>query len=120
VIGIGMGSGLYEAAFAALVRLYGHHSRGAITGVTLFAGFASTVGWPLAALLEAHVGWRGACFAWAGLHVLVGLPLNWSIPQATPSAGLVLHSACTAETPDTQRTGTARASMLLGIVFAFT
>src|SRR5690606_7995934 len=30
VIGIGMGSGLYEAAFSALVALYGHRSRGAI------------------------------------------------------------------------------------------
>jgi MFS family permease len=47
VMGHGMGSGLYEAAFAALVRLYGHGARNAITGITLIAGFASTVGWPL-------------------------------------------------------------------------
>lgn len=58
VLGIGMGSGLYEAPFAALVRLYGKDSRGAITGITLFAGFASTVGWPLSTLLEAELGWR--------------------------------------------------------------
>ena len=81
LLGAGMGSGLYEAAFAALVRLYGRDSRGVITGITLIAGFASTVGWPLSTFLEATVGWRGACFAWAGLHVLLGLPLNWSIPR---------------------------------------
>lgn len=52
ILGVGMGSGLYEAAFSALVRLYGHGSRNAITGITLIAGFASTVGWPLATLLE--------------------------------------------------------------------
>src|SRR5690349_2110527 len=46
VLGIGMGSGLYEAGFAALVRLYGRDSRNVITGITLIAGFASTVGWP--------------------------------------------------------------------------
>ncbi|HNE71710.1 MAG TPA: MFS transporter, partial [Giesbergeria sp.] len=46
LIGIAMGSGLYEAAFATLVRLYGQGARGAITGITLLAGFASTVGWP--------------------------------------------------------------------------
>jgi MFS family permease len=80
VIGLAMGSGLYEAAFSTLVRLRGIHARGAITGITLIAGFASTVGWPLSALLEAHVGWRGACLAWAGLHLLVGLPLNAAIP----------------------------------------
>ena len=121
VLGVGMGSGLYEAAFAALVRLYGRDSRGAITGVTLFAGFASTVGWPLSALLEAHVGWRGACFAWAGLNLLVALPLNWSLPTATrptePAPRSVLPNAAPVER---QPTGTARASVLLGIVFAVT
>ena len=83
VLGIGMGSGLYEGAFAALVRLYGHDSRGAITGITLIAGFASTVGWPLSTLMEAQFGWRGACAGWALLHIVVGLPLNWSIPRAS-------------------------------------
>lgn len=82
LIGLGMGSGLYEAAFAALVRLYGNDSRSSITGVTLFAGFASTVGWPLSTVLEAHIGWRGACFAWAGFHLLLGLPLNALLPKA--------------------------------------
>ena len=64
-----MGSGFYEAAFSALVRYYGHDARGPITGVTLLTGFASTVAWPLSTWLEAHFGWRGACIAWAALHV---------------------------------------------------
>ena len=81
LMGVAMGSGLYEAAFATLVRLYGRASRGAITGVTLFAGFASTVGWPATAWLEAQLGWRGACFVWAGLHLAVALPLNLSLPR---------------------------------------
>ena len=84
IMGIGMGSGLYEAAFAALVRLHGTQSRSAITGITLIAGFASTVGWPLTSLLEASFGWRSACFTWAALHLLVGLPLNLSLPKASP------------------------------------
>ncbi|KAG1256736.1 hypothetical protein G6F65_016200 [Rhizopus arrhizus] len=42
ILGLAMGAGLYEAAFSSLVRLYGHHARGAITGITLIAGFAST------------------------------------------------------------------------------
>jgi predicted MFS family arabinose efflux permease len=84
VIGVGMGSGLYEAAFAALVRLYGHGSRTSITGITLIAGFASTVGWPLSAFLEVQFGWRGACLTWAALHVLLGMPLNALLPRARP------------------------------------
>lgn len=76
VIGIGMGFGLYEAAFATVAGLYGRDARNAITGITLFAGFASTVGWPASTFLIDTVGWRGACLAWAGLHLLLGLPLN--------------------------------------------
>jgi MFS family permease len=66
VIGIGMGFGLYEAAFATATGLYGREARNAITGITLFAGFASTVGWPTSAFFIEQFGWRGACIAWAG------------------------------------------------------
>ncbi|HEY4067029.1 MAG TPA: MFS transporter, partial [Burkholderiaceae bacterium] len=86
LLGAAMGAGLYEGAFAALVRLYGSGSRGAITGVTLFGGFASTVGWPLSSWLEAQIGWRDACLVWAALHVVVGLPLNAALPKAPAPA----------------------------------
>ena len=86
VMGVAMGSGLYEAAFATVVRLHGAQARRAITGITLFAGFASTVGWPLSAYLESTVGWRGACLAWAGLHLAIGLPLNLLVPRAASAA----------------------------------
>ena len=116
VLGLGMGSGLYEAAFATLVRLYGHDARNAITGVTLFAGFASTIGWPLSAWLEAHFGWRGACLAWAALHLLVGLPLNLSLPRATRRSA----PTTTPDTIDDPPPDTTRAAVLLAWVFAVT
>jgi predicted MFS family arabinose efflux permease len=119
LIGIGMGSGLYEAAFAALVRLYGTDSRGAITGITLIAGFASTVGWPLSALLESHFGWRGACLSWAALHLLVGMPLNASLPRAGDAATHAVAAAPAAPQASTSRART-RASVLLMLVFAAT
>ena len=56
VIGLGMGAGLYDPAFATLGRLYGESGRSAITTLTLFGGFASTVCWPLSAFLDAHLG----------------------------------------------------------------
>ena len=83
LLGIVMGSGLYEAAFATLVRLKGHDARASITGITLLAGFASTVGWPLSGWMESAWDWRGACLGWAGLHLLLGLPLNASLPRAS-------------------------------------
>ena len=85
VIGIGMGFGLYEASFATVAGLYGRDARNAITGITLFAGFASTVGWPLSAWMIDEFGWRGACLGWAALHLAVGLPMNrFLVPKAPP------------------------------------
>jgi predicted MFS family arabinose efflux permease len=79
-MGVGMALGLYEAAFAAIVRLKGKEAKASITGVTLIAGFASTVGWPLSALMAATWGWREACVAWACLHLLLGWPLAACLP----------------------------------------
>jgi predicted MFS family arabinose efflux permease len=76
LLGAGMGLGLYDAAFGALGRIYGANARKAITGITLIAGFASTVGWPLSTLGLETIGWRETCFAWAAAHILIGLPLN--------------------------------------------
>src|ERR1700726_1851264 len=86
LLGIGMGFGLYDAAFGALGRIYGDAARGAITGITLIAGFASTVGWPLTALGLETIGWRGTCYAWAAAHMLIGLPLNmFFLPKTAPA-----------------------------------
>lgn len=84
VIGIGMGTGLYEAAFSTLARIFGAEARRSITGITLVAGFASTIGWPLSAFLEAELGWRATCFVWALAHLVVCLPLNLALPAGTP------------------------------------
>lgn len=84
MLGIGMGAGLYEAAFATLARIYGSGARKSITGITLIAGFASTVGWPLTTWLDAEYGWRAACQVWAVIHVCLALPLNLLLPRAAP------------------------------------
>jgi len=89
LLGIGMGLGLYDAAFGALGRIYGSDARSAITGITLIAGFASTVGWPLSTLGLQTIGWRETCFAWAAAHILIGLPLNLLLPQTERAAASV-------------------------------
>lgn len=76
ILGVGMGVGLYDTAFATLGRIYGTDARSAITGITLIAGFASTVGWPLTAWGASELGWRETCLAWSAAHLVVGLPLN--------------------------------------------
>lgn len=84
LLGLGMGIGLYDSAFATLVAVYAREARASIAGITIIAGLSSTLGWPLSSLLEAQYGWRAACFTWAGLHVFLALPLNALLPSGTP------------------------------------
>lgn len=76
VLGAGMGAGLYDAAFSTLGRIFGSRGRSAITALTLWGGFASTVCWPVSAYLVESVGWRGTCLAYAALQIAVALPLH--------------------------------------------
>ena len=126
ILGAGMAMGLYDAAFAALVRIYGVDARKPITGITLIAGFASTVGWPLSAFMDAQIGWRGACFVWAGLHLAVALPMNWrlipAVADAQPAPAKGATAAERAEaSPGAADTGARRRSFaLLAVYFATT
>jgi MFS family permease len=114
LIGAGMGCGLYEAAFSTLAGLFGRNARGPITGITLFAGFASTLSWPATTMMASEFGWRAACLAWAAVLVTIALPLTLSIPrpslQADPDG--MLEAA-------PQRTPLGPMA-LLGFVFAAT
>ena len=93
ILGLGMGAGLYDAAFGTLGRLYGRDARAAITTLTLFGGFASTICWPVSAFLVSTVGWRGACLAYAAIQLCFSLPLYLLVfPRAAP-AEPVLASA---------------------------
>jgi MFS family permease len=106
VLGVGMGTGLYDAVFAALGKLYGKEARTPITNLTLFGGFASTVCWPLSAFLAETVGWRGACFVYAGLHLTVSLPLQmaamprlWALPKSDAAVGAATQKPQDARMP---------------------
>jgi MFS family permease len=96
VLGIGMALGLYDAGFAALTALYGRDARGPITGVRLFAGFASTVSWPLTAFMNDALGWREACLVWAALNLVLGLPLNRLMLPRVARAAHEVHDAARA------------------------
>ncbi|MDR3465310.1 MAG: MFS transporter [Xanthobacteraceae bacterium] len=86
IVGFGMGAGLYDPAFATLGRLYGQNGRSAITSLTLFGGLASTVCWPLTALLEARFGWRETCLIYAGLQLGLALPIYLFVLPHEPKA----------------------------------
>jgi MFS family permease len=128
VVGLGMGAGLYDPAFATLGRLYGERARHAITQLTLFGGFASTICWPIAAYLDVHLGWRGACFSFAAIDAglvmplyLFGLPREPRIAVHSLSVGRTSPTS-TERSPGQRRTaailvaGFTVASMIMTIV----
>ncbi|MFZ1908877.1 MAG: MFS transporter [Burkholderiales bacterium] len=117
VLGVGMAMGLYDTAFAALVRMHGQAARGPITGVTLIAGFASTVGWPLSTLLNGQIGWRATCIAWALLHILLCLPLNLRAVSAAPRKLPGQRSSSWPKNAGGTSTSVARPDLALMILF---
>lgn len=94
VLGVGMGAGLYDAAFATLGRLYGQRARTAIATLTLFGGFASTVCWPLSALFVSEFGWRTTCLIYAAIHLAILLPLYvFALPKEPRQATAFVSTA---------------------------
>ncbi len=113
VVGLGMAAGLYDPAFATLGRLYGAGGRSAITTLTLFGGFASTISWPLSAFLAAALGWRGACLSYAAIQVAVSLPIYMlGVPREPPLAR-ALTAPVLPEGPSVVGHGSAGTRLLL-------
>lgn len=101
VMGLGMRMSLYDAAFAALVQVTPSRGRRAISYLTLFGGFASSVFWPIGHVLTAEMGWRATLIVYAVINLVVCLPLHWwglarreepaTVPAGTaptPAAGI--------------------------------
>jgi hypothetical protein len=107
-----MGVGLYDTAFAALGRIYGTDARSAITGITLLAGFASTIGWPLKAWGASELGWRETCLAWSAVHLLLGLPLNYFLLPRPSNIAAPTESHAKPHVPIDRR------MIVLGLAFA--
>ena len=76
-LGLGMRLCLYDAAFAALVQVLPSRGRLAISALTLFGAFASTVFWPLGHYLDAALGWRETLALFSAINLAVCLPLHW-------------------------------------------
>ncbi len=75
-LGAAMAATLYEPAFAVLTRLFRGNARRAITALTLIAGFASTVFWPLTQFLIAAYGWRETMLILGLLNLVICVPLH--------------------------------------------
>lgn len=93
-LGAAMAATLYEPAFAVLTQVLRAGYRRAITLLTLFGGFASTVFWPLATALIERNGWRDALLVLAALNLAVCAPLHaWLLPRGGRRDGASSRSA---------------------------
>ena len=72
----------YDAGFAALAQSHGREARAHITLVTLIAGFASTVFWPLLQWLLTIMTWRDIYLVMAAMNLLIALPIHLALPRA--------------------------------------
>lgn len=77
LLGICMAGSLYEPCFALITRARGDKAKRAIIFVTLVAGFAGTVSFPVAHSLVKVFGWRGAVLCFGLMAMLVVAPLMW-------------------------------------------
>jgi MFS family permease len=93
-LGIGMRLCLYDAAFAALVQVVPSRGRQAISYLTLFGAFASTVFWVVGHYFNAALGWRATLLWFAAINLAVCLPLNWfGLARRETAAGPDAHAA---------------------------
>jgi hypothetical protein len=107
-LGVGLRMTLYDAAFAALVQVVPTRGRQAISYLTLFGAFASTVFWVIAHYLNELSGWRETLIWFAVINLVVCLPLNWiglAYKEQGEHAGTARPHADTTTAP---LTGTAR------------
>lgn len=96
LIGLTQGTCLYEACFAFVTRTLGTEARAAITRITLVAGFASTLAFPLAGGLAETSGWRTAALVFSGAVGLVAAPMllaGATLLQAGAGPAPALHRA---------------------------
>ncbi len=66
----------YGAAFALLVQLRPEVASRSITYLTLIAGFASTIFWPITTALHTVMSWQQVYLVFAGLNLVICLPIH--------------------------------------------
>jgi predicted MFS family arabinose efflux permease len=85
-MGIASTLALNTPASIALAQVAGQRARQAIAILAIVGGFASTVFWPISGVLEPLIGWRGTLLMFAGLHLVVCLPVHLLMLPGRPSA----------------------------------
>ena len=105
---------LYAAAFTALSQIAPQGAQRSIVLLTLVAGFASTIFWPLTAWLEQLMGWRNVYLVYAALNLTICLPIHLWLTRRARHGG----TAGTAMVPLPARVPQADTRLALGLMLA--
>jgi hypothetical protein len=119
-LGVGMRLCLYDAAFAALVQVVPSRGRKAISYLTLFGAFASSVFWVVGHALEEQLGWRQTLIVFALINLVVCLPLHWlglARRESDQSAGTAAPAA-SADGPPLEGTTRSVAIALFALIMS--
>jgi MFS family permease len=100
VLGVGMRCCLYDAAFAALVQVAPTRGRKAISYLTLYGAYASTVFWVIGHYLNEAYGWRNTLVIFAVITLAICLPLNWVGLSKREAGGDTAAGTNAATSPD--------------------
>ncbi|WP_296224684.1 MFS transporter [Ralstonia sp. UBA689] len=84
-MGMAMSTTLYDPAFVVLRQAFGDAYQRPIIGLTLIAGFSSTICIPLAHWGVEHIGWRHTLHVFALAHVLICLPIHARLRVRPPA-----------------------------------
>jgi predicted MFS family arabinose efflux permease len=119
-LGLAMRLSLYDAAFAALVQVTPSRGRRAISYLTLFGGFASSVFWPIGHALNAAYGWRTTLVIFAAINLVVCLPLHWLglARRETPEQARSTEVAATPTGPPLEGAARTIAMALFSVIVA--
>ena len=85
LIGFTMAGCLYEPCFAFLTHVYYPKSKRPIIIVTLVAGFAGTLCFPLSSVITNYIHWQAAVWVFSVLVCGLAVPLFWYGASTTPA-----------------------------------
>lgn len=119
ILGVAMAGTLYEPCFAIVTRARGEDAKRSIIAITLVAGFASTISFPVAHNLSDAFGWRVTVLCFAAVAAFVAGPLLYAGVRMLETARSAVGHEAAPDTPAQRRFLARPTFWLLAFGFMF-
>jgi MFS family permease len=107
---------LYEAAFVAFSQIAKQKARLPMTQITLIAGFASTIFWPLISFLLDFYTWQEVYIILSLFHLFIAFPLHlFTLPNRELSNKQIQHEDNSLYSRFEGKKNTKKSMILIGI-----